>query len=106
MTKMVDRNNALMEFYKQPNTFEATALEFGIAKTRARQIIIKYFPSEHRMRSGPVGTVVQKSWSEPDINFIIKNYGIISARKIGDKIGRSKNSVIGKANRLRKLGLL
>ena len=42
------------------------------------------------------------NWTNKDDEYLLKNYGGITAQKIGDAIGVSKNAVIGRYNKLKK----
>ena len=43
---------------------------------------------------------VVKKWTQYEIDFLTRNYKLMSYVDIGSKLGRSKNSVIGQAGRL------
>ena len=45
-------------------------------------------------------------WTAEEIEFLKENYGKMSAKQIGDAIGRSKSSVIHKVKELREMGVM
>lgn len=47
-----------------------------------------------------------RKWTESELEFIRRNYGRISSRKIGDLLGRPKSGVIYKIREMRKSGLI
>lgn len=112
-------------FYLEPNSLKAVGEKFGLHGEGIRQIITKYYPEHLRkrgdanwMHGGSKGKkksiervledLYKFGWSKPDVDFIVENYGKpnISARSIANHLGRTKNQVIGKANRLKKIGLI
>lgn len=45
-------------------------------------------------------SLVNPEWTDEQVAYLKENYGKLTARQIGKAIGKTKNSVIGRANRL------
>lgn len=74
----------------------------------AKAIGLKYKVLVHRLVEDgshmPVDT--RQAWSVAEIAFLRKNYRVLSARQIAEKLGRTRNEVIGKGNRLMPASVL
>lgn len=118
-TTISARDSAILEFYAKPNTLQATGDKFGLTKEGVRQVAIKYDflrkrgdadwiegGQAHRIPlSKRRERVASFAWTRAEVDYIIANYGKISASKIGAKLGKTRNQVIGKANRMREIGI-
>jgi len=114
------RNSDIILSYKTPKSLRQVGREFGITHQRVRQIILANAPDAIRSRSDWIKTTPRKKlsiqekrkniytsiWPKDEVDFLIEKYPNTSASKIGVAIGKNTNQVIGKANRLIKLGLL
>jgi len=117
-----DRNQALLEFYLTPNTLQATGDHFGVCRERVRQIIKEHWPEKLRKpgdkdwfkaKGGHRKSLSKKQaditkhppWTKETIKYLLDHYGPDSGAVVAKHLGLTRNQVIGKFHRLKKIGI-